>query len=558
MLNIKLLLATLFFICLLLASHAQTCIRYDKTRDGFIVFHPIATDANGKILPWNNSDLAVAYDQILSLTWAFWDTMKRDINGLPYYMNHQVWWQYGTDPRGMGGDQLAMALSSFQLYYAYTGNEKIKENMKFIAEYYLINGLSPAQAAWPYIPYPYNSFVYGGKFDGDMVAGKYFTQPDKAGSFGYELLKLYKMCKQRWYSHAHEDLYLQYAIQIANTLAQKTTPGNADNSPLPFKVNALTGEVGMLKSNDGKGNADMKSSYTTNWAGTLCLLEDLVKLKKGDTVLYKKAHAQIITWVQSYPIKTNKWGPFFEDVPGWSDTQINAVTMAQYIMMHPQLFPNWKNDIKSIFSWVYEKLGNKDWDKYGVLAINEQTAYQTPGNSHTSRQGCAELQYASLAGDTTLIQGAIRKLNWATYMVDNDGKNCYMNDEVWLTDGYGDYMRHYLRAMAALPSLCPPQNHIIHTTDIICQVDYAPDFNKRMAKYVTDEETKTALIYYKTFENASTETIRMTKKPSKVTLDWKPISEDNALKTNTWKWTPMKQGGLFKINKNGYEVKIFD
>jgi hypothetical protein len=142
-------------------------------------------------------------------------------------------------------------------------------------------------------------------------------------------------------------------------------------------------------------------------------------------------------------------------------------------------------------------------------------------------------------------------------MVDNDGKNCYMNDEVWLTDGYGDYMRHYLRAMAAYPELCPAQNHILSSTDIIAQVDYGPDVNKRMAKYVTDEEAKTIQIYYKTFENQSVETIRMSTKPTKVTLDWKPISEKKDLLENSWTWIPLKEGGIIKIKKNGYEIKIF-
>jgi hypothetical protein len=545
------------FISIQSAFAQPTCIRYDQTRDGFLVFHSIKTDKSGKIIPWNNDNPASAYDDILNRTWNFWDTMKTDINGLPYYMNHQVWWQKGNDPRGMGGDQLAMALSSFQLLYMYSGNQKIRETMKFMAEYYLLNGLSPENASWPNIPYPYNSFVYGGKFDGDMVIGKGYTQPDKAGSFGWELLQLYKACKQRWFGHANEELYLEYAVKIANTLASKTTEGDAENSPLPFKVNVITGEIGILKGNDGQGKAEMKSSYCTNWAGTLFLFEGLLKMKKGDTIAYKSAHNKIVNWLRNYPIKTQKWGPFFEDIPGWSDTQINAITMAQYMMQHPSLFPNWKTEVKTIFNWVYDKLGNKGWEKYGVLAINEQTAYQTPGNSHTSRQGSAELQYVQLSGDTSLKDAGIRKLNWATYMVDNDGKNCYPNDEVWLTDGYGDYIRHYLRAMAASPELAPNQNHILSTSDVICQVDYSPDVNKRMAKYVTDEEVKTIKIYYKTFENQSIETIRMTQKPTKVTLDWKLFPESKNNTPNSWTWIPLKEGGIVKINKNGHEVKIF-
>ena len=53
-------------------------------------------------------------------------------------------------------------------------------------------------------------------------------------------------------------------------------------------------------------------------------------------------------------------------------------------------------------------------------------------------------------------------------MVDNDGKNRYPNDENWLTDGYGDYVRHFLRAMAAMPELAPSdEEHILSSTSVI-------------------------------------------------------------------------------------------
>ncbi len=554
----RVLFFTYFFLVFAFKVFSQTAPVYDQSKDGFIVFHAIKTDASGKIVPWNHAQPALAYDEIIHLTWNFWDTMRKDYNGLPYYMNHQVWRPKVNDPRGLGGDQLAMAMSSFQLLYMYTGNERVKENMKFIADYYISNGFSSEDDAWANLPYPYNCLVYSGLYNGDMILGKGFTQPDKAGSFGWELLKLYKMCKQRRYSHANEELYLDYCIKIANTLAQKIKVGDAENSPLPFKVHAKTGEVGILKSNEGNGETNMHSGYTTNWSGTLLLWEHLVKMQVGDTTLYKKAHQTMLQWMKNYPLKNQRWGPFFEDIPGWSDTQINAITFAQYIMTHTELFPDWKREVKSIFDWVYSKLGNKSWGKYGVLAINEQTVYQTPGNSHTARQGCAELQYASLVSDSLLSSEAIRKLNWATYMVDSDGKNCYPRDEVWLTDGYGDYIRHYLRAMAYAPQLCPiNKDHIIYSSDIIAQVDYAPDINKKNAHYITPEEAKSIKIYYYTYQSKSVEHIRMAQKPQKITIDSKPIPNNPQLSLNSWTWTPMSEGGLLQISKDGYEVKIF-
>jgi len=61
-------------------------------------------------------------------------------------------------------------------------------------------------------------------------------------------------------------------------------------------------------------------------------------------------------------------------------------------------------------------------------------------------------------------------------MVDTDGKNRYYRDDIWLTDGYGDYVRHYLRAMAAAPELAPPdQNHLLRTSSVLSSIEYGPD-----------------------------------------------------------------------------------
>src|SRR5690606_38243688 len=350
----------LVVFCLVSHIVAAQVPYFDRTHDGFLVFHEVRTDSKGFILPWCNDEPGKAYDSVIALVWNFWDTMRTDINGLPYYMNHQVWRPGTNDPRGLGGYRLAMALSSWHLRYQYTGNERVKENMKFIADYYLTHSLSPKGAVWPSIPFPYNNLTYSGYYQGDMVIGKDFTQPDKAGSFGDELVTLYKM--------TGNTIYLDAAVAIANTLAKHVKPGNENESPLPFKVNALTGEVGRLKSNRGTGADEGFSSYTSNWVGTLQLWMKLRQLNRGEVELYQKAFDTVLAWMKAYPLKLNKWGPFFEDIPGWSDTQINAVTFARFIMENPQLFPNWKRDVKGIFDWVYEKLGNDQWKKYGVIA----------------------------------------------------------------------------------------------------------------------------------------------------------------------------------------------
>src|ERR1700712_1946655 len=90
-----------------------------------LIYHEIKTDKAGDIVPWYNDDPAIAYDHNLHTIWNFWFTMRRDMNGLPYYMNHQVWNPNFDDPRGIGGDQFMKAISSWRLFYSSSGDEKI-------------------------------------------------------------------------------------------------------------------------------------------------------------------------------------------------------------------------------------------------------------------------------------------------------------------------------------------------------------------------------------------------------------------------------------------------
>jgi hypothetical protein len=499
-----------------------------------IIYHTVRVDEKGDILPWYSPNLGKSYGDALERVWKFWKNIETDSNKVPYYMNHQVW-RPNHDKRGLGGDQIMMALSSWDLYYNYTGDESLVDNMKFMADYYLENSLSSPDNSWPNIPYPYNMNVESGIYDGDMILGKNYTQPDKAGSFGYELVHLYKK--------TGEQKYLDAAIKIANTLASKVQPGDNDNSPWPFKVNAVTGETGVLVDHevwyegmekDLHKKSTRKSSYTTFFTGTMNLFSELVAMNKGNVGEYKKAFDITFKWMERYPAKTNKWGPFFEDVPRWSDTQINAITYAMFLMENRNLSPNWKQTVNNIFSWVYDSLTDNRYAKYGVKVIDEQTAYRQPGNSHSSRQASMELLYWKLTGDTTYVRNAVKMLNWATYMVDDDGKNFYPTNDIWLTDGYGDYTRHYLRAMAACPELAPDDSdHLLKTSSIIKKIAYEP-----------------AKIQYVIYDSASHDLLRIQSKPKEVKVNGALLNEVKDDNTEGWTWQSLDKGGVLNINQS--------
>ena len=504
----------------------------------------VRVDKDRNILPWYSSNLGESYSDAILRVWNFWNHMEVDSNGLKYYMNHQVW-KPGHDPRGLGGDQIQMALSSWDLLYDFTGDESIVENMKYMADYYLEHSLSPSGCAWSDMPYPYNTDIHSGEYDGDMILGKGYLQPDKAGSLGFELIKLYK--------RTLDEKYLDAAIKIANTLAEKVRPGDSAHSPWPFRVNALTGEVGVQIdqkrwykegfSDRIKKNADheIRTSYTSNWTGTLEMFSQLFDLDKGDVRAYQKAFSLALNWMKNYPAKTNKWGPFFEDVSDWSDTQVNAITYAMYLMEHPDLDPGWQQTVRIIFAWAHKEFNVYVYQKYGVVCTGEQTIFVAQGNSHSSREASMELMYWEKTGDTAFIRNAVRELSWATYMVDFNGENRYPVNDIWLTDGYGDYVRHYLRAMAVVPQLAPDNaDHILQSSSIVQKISY------------TQVE-----IRYKTFDIISTEKFRLTSRPRKVQVNDKKIREDGGESVEGWMWQPLKTGGILTIKHiKGQEVQI--
>jgi hypothetical protein len=422
-------------------------------------YHDIRSDAAGMILPWSHDDPAKAFDHVIRLVWAFWRRMETCPNGVPYFLQHQVW-KPEHDPRGLGGDQLSMALSSWNLLHGYLGDPAVVANMRLLADYWLAHGMTGPAGLWRNVPFPYNTEVHSGRYDGDMVAGKGYLQPDKAGSFGAELVVLHEI--------TGEPRYLEAAIGIADTLARQVRPGDAERSPWPFRVHATTGEVFVSRN----GRFD----YTTNWTGALRLFDSLVTMGEGRVADYGRARKLVGDWLKAHPLQTQRWGPFFEDINIYSDTQINAGTLALYVLENPGWVENGLGAVRRILDWGDARFGNPLWSRYGVLATNEQTAYEVPGNSHTSRQASLELMWAEAAGDPSGKARAVRNLSWATYMVDTDGKNRYYRDDVWLTDGYGDYVRHYLRSMAAAPELAPAdQNHLLRTSSVVRAIEYGED-----------------------------------------------------------------------------------
>ena len=274
---ISILLALLLFSCGQAVRDSHTSSETDVEKEGKALseqkpekwngwsYHEVETDANG-ILPWYDPEhLGRSYDYVLGQVWNYWNNLPMMPNGYKYHVQFRIAnspdHEKGADEGGLGGDQIGMAMASWRLYYAYTGNPELIADMKYMAYTYLELCLSPANCSWPHITYPcnINAGIEPGEaetsgtlpltYNGDTRDGVGVTQPDKAGSFAYEMLMLYEM--------TGETKYLEAAKKMAATLASKVKPGDNENAPLPFKVHAETGEV--------------VAPYTSNWVSTIKL-----------------------------------------------------------------------------------------------------------------------------------------------------------------------------------------------------------------------------------------------------------------------------------------------
>ena len=99
----------------------------------------------------------------------------------------------------------------------------------------------------------------------------------------------------------------------------------------------------------------------------------------------------------------------------------------------------------------------------------------------------------------------------------------------------GDYVRHYLRAMAAAPQLAPDNaGHLLRSSSVIRQISY--------------ESSK---ISYTTFDNTASEVLRLTSKPGEIKVNNKKLGESGASRPNGWNWQALKTGGILRINHSG-------
>lgn len=512
-----------------------------------LFWHEVRLDESGRLLAWSDAD--APYHEVVCRAWTAFKNIPVQPSGYKTYFIYPVF--YGPRDNGKElfegrdwthnpGSLFAMLTDGALLYYAYSGDKEIIPLIRDMLDHYIANGSTAETDAWAGVPYASadgGNPMYRGATDsrythdpqylgrGDGVG---FLEPDKVGELGLAYL--------RFYEFTLEDKYLQAARRCADALTEHVKTGDQSHSPWPFRVDAKTGK-------------NIKEQYTSNTIGPIRLLDEMIRISRGDAESYKKTRQTAWDWLMKYPVQNNIWTQYFEDIYIYPDYRTNLnqycpLETARYLLENPQSDPHWRQHAKSMIDWVQGFFAQDSTTmaglpekgiQWGAEVISEQVNDMDKMTSHTARYASVLALWYEKTGDTEAKERAFRSFNWASYGCRQDGLVKTSLDEgtgYWFSDGYGDYMRHFQRGMAAVPQWAPAhEDHLLRSSSIVRSIKYDPD-----------------KIVYTTYDSTSREILKLAGRPKEILLnkDELPLVEVPNASEDGYTIEPVEGGG-FKV-----------
>jgi hypothetical protein len=468
----------------------------------FVNAHELILDKQERLEAWTS------YDRVVRLAMDFIRDCPVDpANGLPWYLQYSCFW---TDPLrptvwpDNPAGKFAWALTTLLKYYPYSGDAShiqiVRTMLDRLWEY-----RTPSHYDWPDVPYA-SAHSGTGVYFGARADGVYATEPDKIAQVGRAYVDFYEL--------TGEKKYLEIGKRCADALVQKIRPGDESHSPWPFRVDVRDGHV--------------VEEYTSHWIPAVRLFDELTRLNEGS---YGSVRKRVWEWIEKYPLQNNIWKGHFEDIrldpANENRDQLSPLETARYILQNKDQFPQWKETVKGLIDWVKDTLGAQPF--FSAIPIHEQKFCYFPMGSHTARFANLCALYAEHTGDLTYKEQGLRSFNWASYMANNDGtvnvgvdRPDYYN-QCWFTDGYFDYVPHFIDGMAAMPELAPVDtDHMLRSTSIVQEIVYKP-----------------YQVSYRTFEADGVQRLRLTFQPNQVFADGKPLAQQKLIdKQPGWDFDP--------------------
>jgi hypothetical protein len=193
--------------------------------------------------------------------------------------------------------------------------------------------------------------------------------------------------------------------------------------------------------------------------------------------------------------------------------QQSPMETARYMLQHPELAPNYREDVPALLAWVKNRFGKTQ--RFGATSLREQDGCMYEMGSHTARYASITAKWFGVTQDPKDREEARASFALASYSAfskyskGDDAMN-YVGvgyKDPWFTDSYFDYINHILDGMAELPEMAPADaDHMLGTDSIVKKITYQPQ-----------------RIEYTTFEPQGTEILRITFAPGSVLADGKEL-----------------------------------
>ncbi len=421
-------------------------------------------------------------------------------------------------------------------YRVYSGDETYLEIVRKCLDHMLQYGTTPSDWKWSDCPYassyPGKTTYYGTSFLEDGRGdGEYVLEPDKVGEMGYAYLQFYEITE--------EPVYLEAALNCAKALAQNIRSGSYGQSPWPNRVKAE--------------NDESLEDYGSNVLPCIKLFDEIIRISSRIEIdqnlfeAFNAARATAWKWLFSIegPMKTYVWKGYFEDTPidpeNKNRVQITPLELARYLIEHPEYDPYYKEHVPALINWCKSVFGTDG--SRGYNAQCEQLICYRPMGSHSARYASVCAMWHELSKEKWYRSEAFENFNWATYCTSKKGIVSVGTGWAgsWFSDGYGDYIKHFIDGMAAIPEWAPDgEDHWLSSTSVVQTIRYSP------------EE-----ISYKTFLPSSTEKFKLTSKPKQVIVDGQVLRKTENLDSDGWTWEKLKNGGVLCIkHSKGREILI--
>ncbi|HZU81268.1 MAG TPA: hypothetical protein VE987_00045, partial [Polyangiaceae bacterium] len=455
------------------ACAAAPCARAPETSPALLAGHVVRRDADARLLSWLPVD--APYAGVARLAWTALETrFPVQDNGLETWL---AWSRF--DPTTFEGINwphnpaglYAMLADSAVLWYAFSGDEAAVRLVRKALDHQLAHGTTPADWDWGGVPYASSNAGdvdyrgaddewcdFCGRGDGTGV-----IEPDKVGELGFAYLQFFELTGHERYRDA--------AVACADALARHVRDGDATRSPWPFRVHARTNVV--------------REEYSSNVVGALMLFDELARVGLGDVDAYVRARRRAYEWLMRVPMQDDRWSGYFEDIaiqgdPAANPNQYSALRTARWLLSHREADTDWAAHVAHLLEWTRDVFGadtaTERGAQWGATVLSEQAYDMVKMGSHTARFGATTALWFEATGDRRALELAARSLNWATYACDDRGVVSVgedKNEGWWFSDGYGDYIRHFLLAMGAVPEWAPSdETHLLRSTSIVTHVEY--------------------------------------------------------------------------------------